>query len=405
MLILILPTGPPTRPPPPKIVQVVRSDSDLELDEIDGTDPFDTTFAANVLPLSDDDDFDPRKDEQQLDETPLSIPVKAPIDLLNETNEELEKLAHEVVQPKLFQSTVEDIDPFNTSAVDCIVQPKAIELSLLEKELLDDDDIDFDPRAEEQLKEIQKINLNRRKSSLSLNIAPTSLASKSVGFATDLLGANISGGSKIQKPLTPYYSQNQIDEAEKEVEDPFDTSFVPAGNPSKIELNILEKDLLASNLHRSLSDPDFDPRAITPVHALPSIKTNLLDAHEQHDIKVLTPAFNQSLDLEGSLDSYVDPFDTSAIEKNILPGRAELKIIEDELLPSVITEFSSRVTVLDSCSDSQELGLGGKVLTPQVPFSTELSIEDSDPFDTSIANNLAPGKAEIKQLESELIDQ
>lgn len=377
-----------------------------ELDEIDETDPFDTTFADNILPanLSDDDDFDPRKDE--LNKTELADQYQtAPLDLLNEPTDELEKLSHEIVQPNVYQS-VDEIDPFNTSAIDCIVQPKAIELGLLEKELLDDEDIDFDPRAEEPLKDIHKINLNRRKSSLSLNIVAPSLAPKSVVFSSDLLGSNISGGQKIQKPLTPYYSQNQIAETEKELEDPFDTSFVPAGNPSQIELNILEKDLLDASLHRSLSDPDFDPRAVTPVAGLASQnKANLLDAHEQHDIKVLTPAFNQNQSLEGSLDSYVDPFDTSAIEKNILPGRAELKIIEDELLPSVVTEFSSRVTVLDSCSDSQELGLGGKVLTPQVPFATELSLEESDPFDTSIANNLAPGKAEIKQLESELIHQ
>lgn len=374
-----------------------------ELDEIiDDIDPFDTTFADNVLPnLSDDDDFNPRKDEQQ---APLTgtVPAAAPIDLLNAPINELDTLAHEIVQPIVYQPE-EDIDPFNTSAVDCIVQPKAVELSLLEKELLADD-IDFDPRAEEQ-KEIQKINLNRRKSSLSLNIAAPNLATKSVVFSTDLLGASISGGSKIQKPLTPYYSQNQIDEADKEIEDPFDTSFVPAGNPSKTELNILEKDLLATTLHRSLSDPDFDPRAVTPVDSSTYKKPDLLDAQEQHDIKVLTPAFNQNQDLASSLDTYIDPFDTSAIEKNILPGRAELKIIENELLPSVVNEFSPRVTVLDSCSDSQELGLGGKVLTPQVQFSTELSLEESDPFDTSIANNLAPGKAEIKQLESELIHQ
>lgn len=379
---------------------------DTELDEIEGDDPFDTTFADNVLPnQSDDDDFDPRKDEPtQLIEASSAVRSEiSSIDLLNEPNDEINKLAHDIVQPIAYQSE-EEIDPFNTSAVDNIVQPKAVELSLLEKELLDDD-IDFDPRAEEQLKEIHQINLNRRKSSLSLNIAPVSVAPKSVGFSRDLLGANNSGGTKIQKPLTPYYSQNHIDEADKEIEDPFDTSFVPAGNPSKIELNILEKDLLDANLHRSLSDPDFDPRAVTPVVATDYRKTDLLDAHEQHDIKVLTPAFNQSLDFEGSLDSYVDPFDTSAIEKNILPGRAELKIIENELLPTVVSEFTSRVTVLDSCSDSQELGLGGKVLTPQVQFSTELSLEESDPFDTSIANNLAPGKAEIKQLESELIHQ
>lgn len=386
---------------------MVPTDSDLS-DEI-GDDPFDTTFAEKILPatLLEDDDFDPRKDEEAGETLVISSVQATTIDLLYEPNEELQKLApHDIVQPDVYQ-TEDDSDPFNTSAIDCIVQPKAIELSLLEKELLNDD-FDFDPRAEEPSSEIHKLNLNRRKSSLSLNIASACLPVKSVGFSTDFLGANIAGGGvKSQKPLTPYYSQTHIEETDKETEDPFDTSFVPSANPSQIELNILEKDLLDGHLlHRSISDPDFDPRAVTPIVGSTAGKADLLDAHELHDIKVLTPALNKSQDFAaGSLDSYVDPFDTSSIEKNILPGRAELKIIEDELLPSVVTEFTARVTVLDSCSDSQELGLGDKVLTPQVQFSTELSLEESDPFDTSIANNLAPGKAEIKQLESELIHQ
>lgn len=386
---------PPVRPPPPRIVQEVDILEDFPV--IDGTDPFDTTFAERVLPLEDDDDFDPRKE----DDLPVA-PEPAPVDLLNETNEELDSLAHHnIVLPNTGPIATE-IDPFDTSDVALIVQPKSLELSILEKELLSDSD--FDPRADEPLDEIPKIDLNRRKSSLSLNITSANFSLKTVGFSNDLLGANISGGSKIQKPLTPYYSQKLIEEADKECEDPFDTSYVPAGNPSQVELNILEKDLLEGSLQRTLSDPDFDPRAVTPV---PSVShTGLLDVEESHDIKVLTPAFNRSLDFgEDSLDTYVDPFDTSAIEKTILPGRAELKIIENELLPNVITEFSSRVTVLDSCSDSQELGLGDKVLTPQIPITTEESLELSDPFDTSIANNLAPGQAEIKQIESELIHQ
>lgn len=191
---------------------------------------------------------------------------------------------------------------------------------------------------------------------------------------------------------------------DQEAEDPFDTSFVPHTNPSQVELSLLERDLLqdtsVASLKHSLSDTDFDPRAITPHQAVD--KSDLLAVDDRHDIKVLTPAQNENRSIaSGALDSYIDPFDTSSIEKDILPGRAELRLIEDELL---VRQVEPRTSVLDSCSDSQELGLGDKVLTPQIPFSTTESIEEQDPFDTSIANNLAPGRAEIKQLEFELIN-
>lgn len=316
----------------------------------------------------------------------------------------------------------EDIDPFDTSAIAAIVAPKATEIQFLEKELLSDtatihhslSDPDFYPRAVDTVEETASpppstADLNRRKSSLSLNIAPNTFPLKTVGFASDFLAVSAAANAagKIQKPLTPYYAEQLVEE--KEPEDPFDTSFVPARKPSKVELNLLERDLLAGgSLNLSISDPDFDPRAVTPVapRAVEG-KADLLAVSEEHNIKVLTPAQNErrSLTSEYSLDSYVDPFDTSAVNKTILPGRAELKIIEDELLPQTVADPSARVTVLDSCSDSQELGLGGKVLTPQIPFDVEQELEEIDPFDTSIANNLAPGQVEIKLLESELIHQ
>lgn len=313
----------------------------------------------------------------------------------------------------------EDIDPFDTSAIAAIVAPKATEIQYLEKELLSDtttlhhslSDPDFDPRAADTVEETASpppstADLNRRKSSLSLNITANTFPLKTVGFASDFLVINaaVNASGKIQKPLTPYYSAQLVEE--KEPEDPFDTSFVPARKPSRVELNLLEKDLLAGGpLNCSISDPDFDPRAVTPVAPSAAVgKADLLAVNEEHNIKVLTPAQNErrSVASEYSLDSYVDPFDTSAVSQTILPGRAELKIIEDELLPQTV---AARQSVLDSCSDSQELGLGDKVLTPQIPFDVEQELEDIDPFDTSIANNLAPGQVEIKLLESELIHQ
>lgn len=363
-----------------------------------------------IVENDDDFDFDPRKDEVEKPE-PIVLAhedvhlIKKPIDLLAGSNSDLTQLPIDV--PIIPVSEEErEIDPFDTSAVSHIVQPKETEIKILEQELLSDtnlkhslSDPDFDPRAEEERKvEIQikedYDNTARRKSSLSLNI--TGGTPKSVVFAlgADLLGStNITG--KIQKPLTPYYP-GEI--AEETTNDPFDTTFVPSSNPSQIELNLIEKDLLTS-LKPSLSDPDFDPRAITPVE--PIVKADLLAAViDEHNIKVLTPAIEQAKQIEEI--SFVDPFDTSAVDHNILPGKAELKLIETELLPT--TNLTARTNVIDSYCDSQELGLGDKVLTPQVATALE-SEEEQDPFDTSFANNLGPGRAEIKLLESELIHQ
>lgn len=359
----------------------------------------------------DDDDFDPRKDETDKPEPIVLAPedvhlIKKPIDLLAGSNSDLTQLPIDVpIVPVIEQER--EIDPFDTSAVSHIVQPKEIEIKFLERELLSDttikhslSDPDFDPRAEEepkidiQIKEDYE-NTARRKSSLSLNISGGG-AQKSVVFAlgADLLGSTNLGNGKIQKPLTPYYPGEIAEETVNE--DPFDTSFVPVSNPTQIELNLIEKDLLTSLKH-SLSDPDFDPRAITPVE--PTVKADLLAVSEEHNFKVLTPATEIPKQEESS---FVDPFDTSSVDHNILPGKAELKLIETELLPTINT--APRTTVLDSYSDSQELGLGDKVLTPQVPSALEFE-EEQDPFDTSIANNLGPGKTEIKLLESELIHQ
>lgn len=379
-----------------------------EFDDL-GDDPFDTTFVEKVITEDDDDfDFDPRKDETEKPEPIVLAPedvhlIKKPIDLLAGSNSDLTQLPIDVPIVPVTEEERE-IDPFDTSAVSYIVQPKEVEIRFLEQELLSDiklkqslSDPDFDPRAEEEPKSDIQIkedyeNTARRKSSLSLNISGGG-AHKSVVFA---LGADLLGSTnpnvKIQKPLTPYYPGEITEETVNE--DPFDTSFVPVSHPTQIELNLIEKDLLTS-LKPSLSDPDFDPRAVTPIE--PIVKTDLLAVDEEHNFKVLTPATEQPKP-EGA--SFVDPFDTSAVDHNILPGKAELKLIETELLPAVHT--APRTNVLDSYSDSQELGLGDKVLTPQVQFDFE---EEQDPFDTSIANNLGPGKTEIKLLESELIHQ
>lgn len=399
--------------------------SDDEEDNLDD-DPFNTNYAEQVIKkttvLEEDDDFDPRAEEESTAGAGL---LTAPgRDLLAGSATDLSKVVPAPLAPTLsVDQPEEDFDPFDTSAINALVQPKATELRFLERELLNESgtnlkqslsDPDFDPRAgqEEPLAvptpvaqvSIAEFDSARRKSSLSL-----SLQGKSVGFLVpkgqDLLAAGNDGclGAN-KKPLTPYYAPSAQSIAERESEDPFDTSYVPEAKLSDIELKHIEADLIAEpTLKHSLSDPDFDPRAPpTPVPA-----EVLLAVDENINIKVLTPAQERRKLPSNVQDEEEDPFDTS-IAANLKPGQTELKLLENELLPEIARQ--TVVGVLDEQSDAQELGLGDKVLTPSLPNRTteqllEEQQQDIDPFDTSIAENLAPGETEIKLLESELIER
>lgn len=371
--------------------------------------------------LNEDQDFDPRAENPDL--TPVKelfspdfpkeevLPIRT--DLLEGDVEEAVECPVVSILPTARPRPKREIDPFDTSAVNAIVAPGKTELKFLEKELaksgppprppalpqaivnrlkpsLSDDD--FDPRAEEeedQQKNSQKLLLDERKSSLSLQVHPQHKVTFAVP-SPDLLAIDHDG--KIQKPLTPYYEKPSQFKSDSP-EDPFDTSFVGTIAPSDVELSQLAKDLLPTD-SKLPNDEDFDPRAVTPQ---PQAADWL--APEEHDKKVLTPAV-EAKPVEES--SYLhDPFDTSSVE--VKPGQAELKLIESELLPESRRESAP---VLDILSDSQDDSLPVKALTPVVQLSEEEDGADEvDPFDTSFATNLAPGSAEIKQIESELIEQ
>ncbi|EDW00428.1 protein stoned-A [Drosophila grimshawi] len=427
-------SGKPKRPPPPVrpatgphiVPGAIYVSDDDEEDNLDD-DPFNTNYAEQVIKkttvLEQDDDFDPRADEELAGSSTLQAPSR---DLLAGSATDLSKVVPAPLAPTLSvdqQEEPQDFDPFDTSAISALVQPKATELRFLERELLNEtgsslkhslSDPDFDPRAgqpEEQpvaapaQVSVAEPDLDsaRRKSSLSLNIQ-----ARSVGFlvpSQDLLAAGnegIVGANK--KPLTPYYAPTAQSISERESDDPFDTSYVPEAKLSDIELKHIEADLIAEpTLKQSLSDPDFNPRAPpTPVPA-----EVLLAVEENINIKVLTPA--QERRHLPSSDQELDPFDTS-IAANLQPGQTELKLLENELLPESGSKQEKPGALLDTQSDAQELGLGDKVLTPSLPNRTtqqqlEQQQEDIDPFDTSIAENLAPGETEIKLLESELIER
>jgi len=328
-------------------------------------------------------------------------------DLLSASHSDLASIVP-TLAPKADESEPEEVDPFDTSAVDSLVAPGKTELKYLEKEFLDSEkkeeqlsDDDFDPRAEEEQKPSAE-SLKQRKSSLSLNICGS--GNKLVSFvisSPDFLHVDSETSNKIQKPLTPYYRESApIEDEAGEEEDPFDTSFVPEIAPTKVELDIIEKEILKEeqkpSLKQSLSDPDFDPRAITPEPPQQERKqTDLFLTSDTHDIKVLTPAKDSTPE-----EIEVDPFDTS-IANNIVPGRIELKLLEDEL----IEKKPEAPPPTDILSDTQDNSIYVKILTPQPTGSLDLdNEEDFDPFDTSFATNLAPGETEIKLIESELIN-
>uniref|UniRef100_A0A182YF05 Uncharacterized protein n=1 Tax=Anopheles stephensi TaxID=30069 RepID=A0A182YF05_ANOST len=443
----------------------------LDLDEFEDApvdDPFDTGFVERILPATavEDDEFDPRAEEPEVPEDDFDFDPRAAErdekrpstpdlfsvdqhsslqvsvagsgtltkDLLSGSSSDLAGISHAPLECTAggipAASASSKADPFDTSDVEFIVAPGKTELKFLEEELLTDrgsglshslSDPDFDPRGEteeeagtaqeEQRTEEDFQSLAQRKSSLSLHIGNggtvggSANRSKSVVFAVptpDLL--KLDGEQSItKKPLTPYYNREpSLPDVEA---DPFDTSFVPSVAPTQLELSLLEQELNSASLHHSLSDPEFDPRAdsFPAAAAAPAARSDLLGvSEEEHLQKVLTPA-------RGGVEVEADPFDTS-IAVNLQPGRAELKLLEDELIPPVAKDSS---VVSDILSDGapEPSSVFVKVLTPQASNSSlDLGIggaepEDIDPFDTSFVPSLGPGRAEIKLLESELIDQ
>lgn len=505
---------------------------------VDEVDPFDTAFADNILPGKTELKFI-EKELQELPVSEVSISLTDPAglnrdyetgllkldnrqknnhnslllskkDLLGGSTTDLSQLADEPIAPV---EEITYVDPFDTSAVKEL-PPGKTELKVLEKELLGEqpnscieDDDDFDPRKDEEsvkqppvkppppkpsvpgkaapvkpvfdvnFEEDEKVeatptNLERKTSRPEvLELAPT----KAVAFELptpskrpDLLATSEEEKTLPSKPLTPYYFQKSIEESlpieDDEIDvDPFDTSFVNNVAPGKTELKLIESELLRqeSKLPHSLSDHEFDPRSTAePIRRqsdftatsvargnlklaqlqssliqkveeeaiarqVPHRQESLLDAEVEVDAKPLTPRIESKPIAEEEI-FYSDPFDTS-IATNILPGKAELKILESELqqipeqppprpinLPAVVSivaptvpeidDFDPRADEVKESKDFLSLDgqdPGDKVLTPLQ--NKDLSLDDDvDPFDTSFAT-IEPGRTELKLLESELM--
>lgn len=472
-------------------------------------DPFDTTFAENIFPGEVELKFIERELEE-LPTTTVSISLTDPTglirdyetgllkheasatsiisldsskeDLLASSAIDLSHLADQPIQPA---EEITYVDPFDTSCVQELV-PGKTELKFLEQELQNSssdiceslEDEYFDPRKDEKPKKIvtleiqslvddfqtitsQKKEINQveenpqdfiytRKTSRPeiLQIAP----SKVVAFELRTLSKrpDLSASSKEEKaisskPLTPYYCQLSLDEsAPLESDpyqglDPFDTSFVSKVAPSKTELKLIESELLKTEISETnaavisienwfenkQSFSEYIRKEINTDKLIVKKPESILDSAIKVDIEPLTPKIPTQL-IEKVEILYSDPFDTS-IATNILPGKAELKLLENELIqvPDQVqfrlspislvqvpvsggiqeNELNSSIYEGDEskdflCSDGKDTG--DKILTPlqdKIFLTAEI-----DPFDTSFAT-AGLGKSELKLLESELINK
>ncbi|CAH2041247.1 unnamed protein product, partial [Iphiclides podalirius] len=393
---------------------------------IDQDDPFDTSFAEAVIPatvqikpeptiLEDDEDFDPRADEfrEKLNNrrkssvrihliNPLGIRESITSDDINDTEEskitrdllggsttDLTQLGDSPLNP--LDANDSDIDPFDTTIVDKVVAPGKIELKLLEQELIGatpastiyrvPSDPDFDPRADEP-------KHSERRASRPENLT----VSKSVGFNINEESGNLDSKSKSTKPLTPYYTR--------------EISITEEINESGETI-----DKVAEGLTRTRSDEDLSgtikyqtkrrhSEYPQPLNTKVNLKTSdiLNSGNFELQAKVLTPAGPQPLP-ENLQKVEEDPFDTS-FASDIKPSKTELKLLAKELdITDSKASSEHNQDLLEASDDIFQV----KALTPE-PADLTQTQEDFDPFDTSFATALNPGKTELKLLESEFLN-
>lgn len=380
-------------------------------------DPFDTSFADAVIPttqlhakkeaviLEDDDDFDPRAEEVQvrlnnrrkssvrihltdpsgLRESITSDDIidkeETPVvrDLLGGSSTDLTQLGDCPLDPVDVNNC--EIDPFDTTIVDRIVAPGKVELKLLEQELITSSstliyrvpsDPDFDPRADEPKK------VERRAS------RPENLTvSKSVVFNVDsdeAIDSDTKG--KTVKPLTPYYTRElSITEDAEETDTVLDC----------LTRTRSDEDLTQKTNHQS-------KRRYSEYSNISNIKFKTRDLLQSTTADINTKVLTPSESSETSVQ--LDPFDTS-FATNIAPSKTELKLLTKEFSCEDKPLNDKDLDLLDPSDDIFQ----AKALTPEPSNVNRLPEQELDPFDTSFASDLNPGKTELKLLESELLSQ
>lgn len=392
---------------------------------IDQDDPFDTSFAEAVIPttvkvnpepaiLEDDEDFDPRAEEfkekfnnrrkssvrihltnplgirESITSDDINDPEESKVtrDLLGGSTTDLTQLGDSPLNPLDANNT--DIDPFDTTIVDKVVAPGKVELKLLEQELIGatpapiyrvPSDPDFDPRADEP-KEPE------RRASRPENLT----VSKSVGFNIDEEPGSLDTKTKPTKPLTPYYTR-EVSISEDTNESSEATDKVTEG----LIRTRSDEDLSSTVKYQTKRRHSEYPQ---PVNAKVNLKTSdiLNSGNCEIQAKVLTPAGPQPV--RNSIQEVEeDPFDTS-FAADIKPSKTELKLLAKEFdIGDSKTSSEDNQDLLEPSDDIFQV----KALTPE-PADLTQSQEDFDPFDTSFATSLNPGKTELKLLESEFLN-
>ncbi|KAK7021026.1 hypothetical protein SK128_012436, partial [Halocaridina rubra] len=223
--------------------------------------------------------------------------------------------------------------------------------------------------------------------------------------------------------------QSGADITKSESFDPFDTSI--AESFGKTELKVLETELLTTeqNLKEEEDDFDFDPRAGEPEKTAPARPPQpcLLTADEEEVASgpVLTPAQDIQDDF--------DPFDTSiaakvvikSLEEELLSdtahqadrfGKTELRTLESELLadsgvkrnlsddefdpreeeskapkrPPPPPQAQKPPTPINLLDAPEDYNITEQPIQASQPQSNTEELDDYDPFDTTIAENIGP---------------
>ncbi|XP_004928450.1 protein stoned-B [Bombyx mori] len=380
----------------------------------DQNDPFDTSFADAVIPstslrdiekepiLEDDDDFDPRAEEIRVKlnnrrKSSVRIHLTDPSgvresitsddigekderfsrDLLGGSTTDLTQLGDSPLDPVDVNEA--EIDPFDTTIVDKISAPGKIELKILEQELIGTNsatlyrvpsDPDFDPRADEP-------KIGERRASRPENLT----VSKSVIFnVDDQEPLSLDSKPKLIKPLTPYYTREVsiTEDLEAEAADTFSETLTRTRSDEDLAPKI--------NYEAKRRYSEFSQTYQSKIN----VKTKELKTRSSRiETKVLTPSGpGDSSNLE---TVEVDPFYTSFAV--IAPSKTELKLLAKEFS----CEEEEKKGELDLLEPSDDI-FQVKALTPE-PSETRQSQEDFDPFDTSFAGDLNPGKTELKLLD------
>lgn len=412
---------------------IVEDQLDVIDPYIDQDDPFDTSFADAVIPVSnfgqvkqdevileDDDDFDPRAEEVQVklnnrrkssvrihltnpsgiresitSDDIIENDTSSPRDLLGGSTTDLTQLGDSPLDPVDINNT--EIDPFDTTIVDKIVAPGKVELKLLEQELIGSSvpapiyrvpsDPDFDPRAEEPNTETK----TERRASRPENL----VVSKSVVFNVDgVETSELNITTKPSKPLTPYYTREVsiTEDLSGEVEATDKVSDILPRTRSEEDLTV-NVTYASKRRHSEYTQSNLNKNTFKGSDLLQST-TNEIEA------KVLTPIGpRETKDLTSEFEP--DPFDTS-FATDIKPSKTELKLLAKEFSceKSKSLETEGETDLLEPEDDIFQV----KALTPEPSDSLRITQEDFDPFDTSFAGDLNPGRTEIKLLESEFLN-